>query len=137
MTKTLTIPSSVNIHGKKAITVLYRDYCAAVAKETPDEQPMLAKDFEAIVEKSRSEKTEFDKVRMTPETKDKLEGLGWKLQTHSPKSGPQKGESGIYLVNDEATVSGAGFLRMNRTRLVETQRRLQDNLKAIDMVLKG
>lgn len=138
MSKTLSInsiPSSVAIFGSKALNILYRDYCATLAKESPDEQPMLAKDFEAIVTTARAERQEHDKVTCSPQDKSALESKGWKFTMHTPVKGSQKGKAGMYLVNDEASVSGGGFLRVNRTTLERTKAQMLKNVEAIDILL--
>lgn len=137
MTKTAikSIPESVAIFGSKPLPQLYRDYCAAMSKENPDQQPMLAKEFDAIVTKAREEKLTYDKVSITPDTKAELEKLGWAIQVHTPVKGSQKGKANLYLVNDNASVVGAGFLRLQRSRLEETKARMEDNLAAIKLIL--
>lgn len=137
MSKTISIPKSLNIFSSKKTDLLYREYCAVMAKESPDEQPMLSKDFVAHVDAEREKRIAYDKLTVAPKTKADLEAKGWAIKLHAPTTGPNKGKDGIYLVNDEATVNGSGFILMKRTRLEETRKRLLANVEAIDMVLKG
>lgn len=65
-----------------------------------------------------------------------LMAAGWSIIEYTPKgSGTFSGRKGEYLKNDEATVNGAGFMRLNKDRLEKTRERLQRNLDAINVVL--